>query len=42
MNKMLTGKNIVMGITGGIAAWKLGFDDGRKNIWGVISGFAAE
>lgn len=27
---------------GGIAAWKLGFDDGRKNIWGVISGFAAE
>lgn len=27
---------------GGIAAWKLGFDDGRKNIWGVISEFAAE
>lgn len=27
---------------GGIAAWKLGFDEGRKNIWGVISGFLGE
>ena len=24
---------------GGISAWKLGFDEGRKNIWGVIAGF---
>ena len=27
---------------GGIAAWKLGFDEGRKNIWGVIGGFLGE
>lgn len=27
---------------GGIAAWKLGFDDGRKNIWGVIGEFLAD
>lgn len=27
---------------GGIAAWKLGFDEGRKNIWGVIGGFLNE
>ena len=27
---------------GGISAWKLGFDDGRKNIWGVIAGFLAD
>lgn len=27
---------------GGIAAWKLGFDEGRKNIWSVIAGFLAE
>lgn len=24
---------------GGIAAWKLGFDDGRENIWSVIADF---
>lgn len=24
---------------GGIAAWKLGFDDGRENIWAVIADF---
>lgn len=24
---------------GGIAAWKLGFDEGRKNIWSVLAGF---
>ena len=27
---------------GGIAAWKLGFDEGRKNIWGVIGEFLNE
>lgn len=27
---------------GGIAAWKLGFDERRKNIWGVISEFLNE
>ena len=27
---------------GGIAAWKLGFDDGRENIWSVIAGFLAQ
>lgn len=27
---------------GGIAAWKLGFDEGRENIWSVIAGFLAE
>lgn len=27
---------------GGISAWKLGFDEGRKNIWSVIAGFFAE
>lgn len=27
---------------GGVAAWKLGFDEGRKNIWSVIAGFFAE
>lgn len=27
---------------GGIAAWKLGFDERRKNIWGVIGGFLSE
>lgn len=27
---------------GGIAAWKLGFDEKRKNIWGVISEFLNE
>jgi len=27
---------------GGIAAWKLGFDEGRKNIWSVIAGFLAD
>lgn len=27
---------------GGIAAWKLGFDEGRKNIWSVIAGFLTE
>ncbi len=26
---------------GGVAAWKLGFDEGRKNIWSVIAGFFA-
>ena len=26
----------------GIAAWKLGFDDGRENIWSVIAGFLAQ
>lgn len=27
---------------GGIAAWKLGFDEGRENIWSVIAGFLTE
>lgn len=27
---------------GGVAAWKLGFDEGRKNIWSVIAGFLAD
>lgn len=27
---------------GGIAAWKLGFDDGRENIWSVIATFLAD
>lgn len=27
---------------GGISAWKLGFDEDRKNIWSVIAGFFAE
>ena len=27
---------------GGISAWKLGFDEGRKNIWSIIAGFLAE
>lgn len=27
---------------GGIASWKLSFDEGRKNIWSVIAGFLAE
>lgn len=27
---------------GGIAAWKLGFDEGRENIWSVIAGFLAD
>lgn len=27
---------------GGISAWKLGFDEGRKNIWSVIAGFLAD
>lgn len=27
---------------GGVAAWKLGFDDGRENIWSVIAAFLAD
>ena len=27
---------------GGIASWKLGFDDGRENIWSVIAGFLTD
>lgn len=27
---------------GGVASWKLGFDEGRKNIWSVIAGFLAD
>lgn len=27
---------------GGVATWKLGFDEGRKNIWSVIAGFLGE
>lgn len=27
---------------GGVATWKLGFDEGRKNIWSVIAGFLAD
>ena len=27
---------------GGIASWKLTFDDGRENIWSVIAGFLAD
>jgi len=27
---------------GGISAWKLGFDEGRKNIWSIIASFLAE
>lgn len=27
---------------GGVATWKLGFDEGRKNIWSVIAGFLVE
>lgn len=27
---------------GGVAAWKLGFDENRKNIWSVIAGFLAD
>lgn len=27
---------------GGVAAWKLGFDDGRENIWSVIATFLAD
>ena len=26
----------------GIAAWKLGFDEGRKNIWSIIAGFLSD
>ena len=27
---------------GGVAVWKLGFDEGRKSIWSVIAGFLAD
>lgn len=27
---------------GGVASWKLTFDDGRENIWSVIAGFLAD
>lgn len=27
---------------GGVATWKLGFDEGRKNIWSVIAGFLVD
>ncbi|MDO4293691.1 MAG: glycosyl hydrolase family 18 protein [Eubacteriales bacterium] len=27
---------------GGIASWKLGFDEGRKNLWGVIGDFLSD
>lgn len=27
---------------GGVATWKLGFDDGRENIWSVIAAFLAD